>query len=105
MIMKADYILVKPESWPEQKIGSVLLPDNQEVRKAFSRGTVRGVGPGLFLPNGERPPVEVQSGDHVLYFKAQASPIVVGGENMHIVNERQILAVLEPNDFGKQETR
>ena len=100
MKMRANYILVDPEPWTEQKLGTILLPDNQSAKAKFARGTVKAVGPGLFLPNGDRPPIEAEVGDHVLYFKAGAASIVVNGTEAHIVQEREILAILEPGDFG-----
>ena len=97
MKMRANYILIETETWVEQKVGSIAIPT--AAKNAFARGIVKGVGPGLFLPNGERPPIEAEVGDHVLYFKASAAGIVVSGQEMHIVQEREILAILEPNDF------
>ena len=103
MKMLANYILVDPEPWAEAKQGSIILPDNQEARAKFSRGTVVEVGPGLWLHNGDRPSIEVNEGNHVLYFKAGAADIVVGGKSMHIVQEREILAILESGDFDDNE--
>ena len=104
MIMRANYILVDPEPWTTQKLGSIVLPDNQVSREKFSKGVVKEVGPGLRLHNGERPPIEVKEGDHVLYFKAGAASIVVGGQEMHIIQERELLAILEPGDFSTLDT-
>lgn len=101
MKMRANNILVDPEGWPTQKLGLILLPDNNESKAKFARGVVKEVGPGLWLHNGERPPIEVNVGDHVLYFKAGAASIVVQKTEMHIIQEREILAILEPGDFGE----
>lgn len=100
MKMRANNVLVEPESWPTQKLGSILLPDNNQVKAKFARGIVKGVGPGLWLHSGDRPPIEVETEDHILYYKASAAPIVVQGREMHIVQEREILAILETGDFG-----
>jgi len=100
MRMLANNILVDPEGWPTQKLGSIILPDNQESKERFARGVVTEVGPGLWLHNGDRPPIEVSVGDHVLYFKASAAKIVVQGKEMDIVQEREILAILDEGDFG-----
>ena len=101
MKMRANYILVEPEGWPTQKLGLIVLPDNQEAKAKFARGLVKETGPGLWLHNGERPPIEVNVGDHVLYFKAGAASIIVQETEMHIIQEREILAILEPGDFGE----
>ena len=98
--MRANYILVDPEPWTTEKLGSIVLPDNQEARAKFAKGMVLEVGPGLWLPNGTRPPIEVKMLDHVLYFKAGAANIVVQGREMHIIQEREVLAILEPGDFA-----
>lgn len=102
MKMRASHILICPEPWTTRKLGSIHLPDSEKDK--FARGTVQEVGPGLWLHNGDRPPIEVDKGDHVLYFKASAADIVVGGVNMHIVDERQIIAILEPGDFDNEGT-
>lgn len=102
MKMLADYILVDPEPRTERKSGSIILPDNSEAGNKFARGTVKEVGPGLWLHSGKRPDVEVSVGDHVLYFKQSAVDIDVQERPMHIVQERQILALLETGDFNEQ---
>ena len=101
MKMLANNILVRPESWAERKLGKIIVPSGTEEK--FARGEVLAVGTGLYLANGDRPPVEAQVGDHVLYFKASADDIVVGGVNSHLVQERQIIAILEPGDFDNEE--
>lgn len=100
MKMLANNILVDPEGWPTQKLGLILLPDNNESKAKFARGVVREVGPGLWLHNGTRPPIEVDLGDHILYYKVDAADIVVQGKEMHIIQERCVIAILEPGDFG-----
>jgi len=102
MEMRANYVLVNPEPWTEMKLGRIILPDNQEAKAKFTRGVVQKVGPGLWLPNGERPPVEVNEGDHILYFKAGAAKIVVQEREMDIIQEREILAILESGDFADE---
>ena len=101
MEMLANNILVNPEPWTEMKQGSIILPDNQETKIKFARGTVKAIGPGLWLHNGDRPPIEVTPGDHVLYFKASAAKIIVHGREMDIVQERELLAILEIGDFNE----
>jgi len=76
------------------------LPDNQTIKASFDKGTVIEKGPGLYLSNGEQIAIEVDQGDRVLYFKKGAAPIIVNGKEMHIIQEREILAILEPGDFG-----
>ncbi len=104
MKMLASYILIKPQTMPEQKMGAILLPDNQKARATFARGEVIGVGPGAYLPSGDQLTPDMVPGDRVLYFKASAAHFVVRGEEMHLVQEREILAILEDGDFDNKET-
>ena len=98
MRMLADNILVDPEKSTERQIGSIHLPDNRTAKQAFARGIVIEIGPGCWLHNGERPPVEMIVGDRILYYHANAAPIVVDRKEMHIVREREVLAILDPDD-------
>ncbi len=100
MRMLANFLLVDPEPRSESKIGSIVLPDNTEARKTFGRGKVIEKGPGVYLHNGDRPDIDVAVGEYVLYFKASAVGIVVKGKEMHIVEERVLLAVLEAGDLN-----
>ena len=93
MRMLANHILVAPLSWPEQRQGRILLPDNHDTRQSFTHGIVQATGPGLFLPNGERPPIEVQPGDHILYYSASGKPFIVQGTEMHLIQEREVIAI------------
>lgn len=105
MIMKADNILVEPLIWTMVKRGSILLPDNAAVKNSFAHGVVKGVGPGLWLQCGEQCKVEVEVGDKVLYGKSRRLEILVAGEEMHIIREQDVLAILEDGDFEtEQET-
>ena len=100
MKMFADYILLRPENRSQQKIGSIVLPENSDASKAFCRGEVVAVGEGLYLQCAVavRIPPSMKIGDKVLYFKDQAIPVVVSNRDMHIVRERQVIGVFEPGD-------
>ena len=104
MRMLADNVLVRPEPWTTVKHGSIVLPDTAQVKNTFARGEVKRVGPGLFHPNGDRPPIEVEIGDHILFYKRNGVPIVVAQEEHLIVSEREILGILDPEDFRDTET-
>lgn len=104
MKMLADNVLVRPEPWTTVKQGSILLPDTAKVKDTFARGEVKRVGPGLFHPNGDRPPIEVNVGDHILFYKRNGVPIIVSEEEHLIVSEREILAILGDDDFKNEET-
>lgn len=96
MKMLADHFLVKPETRSERSIGRILLPDNTEI---WARGVVVAVGDGLYLQNGSRIGPDVSVGDKILYFKRDAIDILVNNRNMHIIQERQAIAIFEDADI------
>jgi chaperonin GroES len=60
-----------------------------------SRGTVRAVGRGKLLDNGDVRPLDVKVGDHVLFGKYSGSEVKVDGEELIIMREDEIMAVIE----------
>ena len=61
-------------------------------------GYVIAVGNGAMLENGTRVPMDIKVGDEVVYTAFSGSPIVNGGEEYIILNERDILAVLNDDE-------
>jgi len=52
----------------------------------------------VFTSNGTRLPIEVSVGDRVLYYRRQATNLLQDKEDLHIVNEPAILAILDLED-------
>ena len=98
MKMLANLILVRPEMWTEQKQGGIILP--RESAKQFARGEVLETGPGLVMTDGNFNSVDVDPGERILYYKNAAVAITIGDQEHHIVQEREVLAILVPGDFA-----
>jgi chaperonin GroES len=58
-------------------------------------GKILAVGSGKLLDSGERVPMELQIGDAVLYAKYAGTEFKLDDENVLILSERDILAVVE----------
>ncbi len=86
-----DKILVKPESEEETTKAGIILPDSAKEKP--QRGKVVAVGSGK-LDDGEIIPLEVKEGDIVIYEKYGPSEIKVDGEDLLIIKEDDILAVM-----------
>lgn len=87
-----DKIIVK-RSDPEDKVGSIVLPDGAKEKPR--RGKVMAVGEGRRLPNGQLQPVDVKKGD-TIYFQSYAGmEIQVDGEKLLVMKEEDVLAVVE----------
>jgi len=96
----ADHLLIRKESWPTRKAGKIILPDNSEIGKQFSRGEVLAVGPGIFTHNGIQLTPPMKPGDHVIYYITSAIPVICEDEELYLVREPNIVAILELGEFG-----
>ena len=53
------------------------------------------MGKGKVLDNGEIRPLEVKVGDHVLFGKYSGTDVRVGGDDLLVMREEDIMAVIE----------
>ena len=88
-----DKVLIKRLDAESKTAGGIVLPDSAKEKP--KRGTVLGVGEGKLLDNGERQSPQVKSGDKVLFTSYAGTEIKVNGEEMLIMDESDILAVIE----------
>ena len=87
----ADRVVVKPLEEAEQMRGGLYIPDTAKEKP--QQGEVVAVGPGR-TEDGKRVPMEVKAGDKVLYGKYSGTEVTVAGEQMLILRESDILAVV-----------
>jgi len=88
-----DKVLVKRLEADEKTAGGIVLPDTAKEKP--KRGTVLSVGDGRLLDSGKRHPLQVKKGDQVLFSSYAGTEVKVEGEEMLIMDESDILAVLE----------
>ena len=88
-----DKVLLKRLEADERTAGGIVLPDSAKEKP--KRGTILNVGDGKLLDSGERKPLQVKAGDQVLFTSYAGTEIKVQGEEMLIMDESDILAVLE----------
>jgi len=81
--------LLEPE---EKTAGGIVLPD--VARDRPQQGRVLSVGDGCLLPDGTRVGLQVGEGDRVLFGKYAGTEVTVNGEELLIMAEQDILAVL-----------
>ncbi|MGH2768438.1 MAG: co-chaperone GroES [Candidatus Methylomirabilales bacterium] len=87
-----DRVLVRPEEGEESLPSGLVIPDTAKEKP--QEGVVLAVGPGSFV-DGKRVPVDVKEGDRVMYSKYGGTEIKVGGEELIVLSERDILGVLQ----------
>jgi chaperonin GroES len=88
-----DKVVVKLVEAEEKSAGGILLPDS--AKKRPTEGTVVAVGTGRVLDNGERNALAVTVGDRVLFSKYGGNEVTVEGEELMILDEDQIYAVIK----------
>ena len=88
----ADRVVVAPLEETEEMRGGLYIPDTAKEKP--QQGTVVAVGPGRMNDDGERIPMEVSTGDRVLYGKYAGTEVSLDGDDYLIVKESDVLAVL-----------
>lgn len=87
----SDRVVVKAIEEAEQMRGGLYIPDTAKEKP--QQGEVIAVGPGR-TEDGKRVPMEVKAGDKVLYGKYSGTEVTIEGEQLLILRESDILAVV-----------
>jgi chaperonin GroES len=89
----ADRVMVKPMEPAEVKKGGIIIPDTAKEKPMH--GEVKAVGTGRQTEDGKVIPMTVKKGDKILYGKYSGTEISVDGEEMLIMRESDVLAIVE----------
>jgi len=86
-----DRIVVRPSEAEQMTASGLVIPDT--VKEKPQQGEVLAVGPGRRSDTtGEIIPLDVKVGDKVVYSKYGGTEITEGGEDLLILNGRDVLA-------------
>jgi chaperonin GroES len=88
-----DRVIVQRLEEGEQKIGGIIIPDTAKEKP--QQGKVVAAGNGKAKDDGKRIPLDVKSGDTILFGKYSGQDIKIDGEEYLIMREDEVLAVLE----------
>ncbi|MBN8626673.1 MAG: co-chaperone GroES [Planctomycetes bacterium] len=89
-----DRVVVRPQEAEARTAGGIVLPEAS--REKSQQGKVLAVGDGTRIDGTDRrTEPQVSEGDRVLYTPYSGSTVVVNGESLLILSERDILAVLD----------
>lgn len=88
-----DRVVVKAIEREEVTSSGIYLPDTSKEKP--QEGRIQAVGPGRLLDTGERAPMEVKEGDRVIFAKYAGTEFKLGGEDLLILRETDILAVVD----------
>ncbi len=89
----ADRVVIKALEETETMRGGLYIPDTAKEKP--QQGEVIAAGPGKFdEKGGQRIPMDVKVGDKVLYGKYSGTEVTVDGEQLLILRESDVLAVI-----------
>jgi chaperonin GroES len=88
-----DRILVKRVEEQEQKIGGIIIPDTAKEKP--QQGKVVAVGTGRVTDEGKTLPLDVKTGDTILFGKYAGTEIKLDNQEYLIIREDEVLGVVE----------
>ena len=88
-----DRVVIKPTPREEMTKSGIVLPDTAKEKP--QEGLVIAAGPGKITDDGTREPMDVSVGDKVLYAKYAGTEFKVEEEELLIVSQKDILAIVE----------
>ena len=88
-----DRVVVKPTAREEMTKSGIVLPDTAKEKP--QEGEIIAAGPGRLNDEGEREPMDVKVGDKVLYAKYAGTEFKVDSDELLILSQKDILAIVE----------
>ena len=88
----ADRVLVEPAAAEEKTASGIILPDTAKEKPQI--GEIVATGPGKVNESGNLVKMSVKKGDKVLYGKYSGTEISHNGDDLLIMRESDILAVV-----------
>lgn len=87
-----DRVLVKRAEPETKTAGGIILPDTAEEKPM--EGEVIAVGTGHVNDNGDVRPLDVKSGDKVIFSKWAGTEINVDGQDLMVMKESDIIGIV-----------
>ena len=86
-----DRVVVRRVENDEKTSGGLIIPDSAQEKPA--EGEVVSVGNGAIDEKGNKMPMDVKSGDRILFGKWSGTEVKINGEDMLIMKESDILGI------------
>lgn len=88
-----DRVIVKRVEEDTVSPGGIVIPDSAAEKPI--EGEIIAVGNGKLLENGELRALDLKKGDKVLFGKYSGTEVKVGGEDLLVLREDDIMGVIE----------
>ena len=88
-----DRVLVRRIEADEKTTGGIIIPDTAKEKP--QEGEVVAVGSGSRGEDGKVTPLDVKAGDKILFGKWSGTEVKIGGEELIIMKESDILGIVD----------
>ena len=95
-----DRVLVRRVEEEEKTRGGIIIPDTAKEKP--QEGEVIAVGPGARDENGKLQPLDVKTGDRILFGKWSGTEVKIDGEDLLIMKESDIMGIIETTASQKK---
>jgi chaperonin GroES len=95
-----DRVLVRRVMAEEKTTGGIIIPDTAKEKP--QEGEVVAVGSGTLNDKGELRALDVKAGDRILFGKWSGTEVKLGGEELLIMKESDIMGIVEGSAAAKQ---
>jgi len=95
-----DRVLIRRVEEASKTPGGIIIPDTAKEKPM--EGEIVAVGPGARGEDGRLNPLDVKSGDRVLFGKWSGTEIKLDGEDLIIMKESDIMGVVDQSDARKK---
>ena len=95
-----DQVVIERIDAEAKTAGGIIIPDTAKEKP--SQGEVIAVGPGGRDEAGKLIPIDIKTGDRVLFGKWSGTEVKVDGEELVIAKESDILGIIEGAATGKR---
>ena len=95
-----DRVLIRRVESEEKTAGGIIIPDTAKEKPM--EGEVVAAGPGARGEDGKIQPMDLRSGDRVLFGKWSGTEVKLDGEELIIMKESDIMGIIEGQPAAKR---
>jgi chaperonin GroES len=87
-----DRVVIRRVNQEEKSRGGIIIPDTAQEKPM--EGEIVAVGPGARGDDGTVQPLDVKTGDRVLFGKWSGTEVKIDGEELIIMKESDIMGII-----------
>jgi len=95
-----DRVLIRRVESEEKTTGGIIIPDTAKEKPM--EGEVVAAGPGARGEDGKLQPMDLKTGDRVLFGKWSGTEVKLDGEELIIMKESDVMGVIERDDVARK---